>query len=61
MFSVWSRTPFQRDTSNLYFNGVRQENYSLYIEGAAIDLLSGNSFNPNQCAAIYSNSNLFWT
>lgn len=61
VFALWSRIPFQRNTSNLYFNGVRQENYSLYIEGAAIDLLSGNSFNPAPCAALYSNSNLFWT
>lgn len=60
-FSLWPRIPFQRDTSNVYFNGVRQQNYSLYIEGAAIDLLSGNSFNPGMCASLYANSNLYWT
>ena len=60
VFSVLIPSRFQRNTSNVYFNGVRQENRRLYIEGSSIDLLSGNSFNPSECNMLYSNSDLYW-
>lgn len=59
-YTVLVPTIFQRNTSNIYLNGVRQENRSLYIEGSSIDLLSGNSFNPGECISLYSNSDLYW-
>ncbi len=52
--------PFWRNTSNEYLNGVRQVNYSLYIEGAIFDLLSGNAFYPELAQPIYTNTDLYW-
>jgi hypothetical protein len=60
VFTVRTGAPFQRNTTNLYLNGVRQQNYSTYTEGAVFDLLSGNSFNPAECVSVYDNSNLYW-
>ncbi len=51
---------FWRNTSNEYLNGVRQVNYSLYIEGAIFDLLSGNAFYPELAQPIYTNTDLYW-
>lgn len=52
--------PFWRNTSNEYLNGIRQVNYSLYIEGATFDLMSGNLFDPGLARPIYDNTNLYW-
>lgn len=52
--------PFWRNTSNEYLNGVRQINYSTYIEGALFDLLSGTAFYPKLARPIYENTDLYW-
>lgn len=51
---------FNRNSSNVYINGVRQQNYSTYTEGSVIDLLSGNSFNPSDTQSVYDNNDLYW-
>jgi hypothetical protein len=61
VYTVVNTVPFQRNTSAVYYNGVRQQIRSLYTEGANIDLLSGNSFNPGECVSLYENSDLYWT
>jgi len=61
VYTVINTVPFQRNTSAVYYNGVRQEIRSSYVEGASIDLLSGNSFNPGECASLYENSDLYWS
>jgi len=61
VYTVINTVPFQRNTSAVYFNGVRQEIGSLYTEGSSIDLLSGNAFNPGVCLPLYGNSDLFWS
>jgi hypothetical protein len=58
--SLITGTKFSRNTSNIYFNGLRQQNKVSYIEGAIFDLLSGNSFNYSGSADIYDNNGLFW-
>jgi len=60
IFTVQTGAPFQRDTSNLYLNGVRQQNYSTYTEGAIFDLLSGNFFDPAICVPVYDDDGLYW-
>ncbi len=52
--------PFQRNTSNVYRNGVRQPIYRTYIEGATFDMLSGNSFDPDDVSNLYGNTNFYW-
>ncbi len=52
--------PFWRNTANEYLNGIRQVNYSLYIEGAIFDLLSGTTFYPELARPIYTNTDLYW-
>lgn len=52
--------PFWRNTSNEYINGIRQVNYSRYIEGGTFDLLSGNLFNPADTFMIYGDTDLYW-
>lgn len=52
--------PFARDTTNLYFNGLRQQNSVDYVEGAIHDYLSGNSFNENGNTMIYDNNGNYW-
>lgn len=59
-YTLWTGAKFWRDTTNLYRNGVRQENKVLYIEGSLIDKLSGNAFDTSICSTLYSNSDLFW-
>lgn len=59
-FSLWTGNRFWRDTSNEYLNGVRQENYSLYTEGAIFDMLSGNRFNPDACSILYDDNGNYW-
>lgn len=59
-FSVRQLAPFSRNTSNLYFNGLRQKNKADYIEGANIDLLSGNFYNYSGVQNIYDNNGDFW-
>jgi len=51
---------FNKNSSNVYVNGVRQQNYSTYTEGAVIDLLSGNSFDPSDIQSVYDNNDLYW-
>lgn len=51
---------FQRDTSAVYLNGVRQQNRASYIEGATFDLLSGDFFNPSGVTNVYDDNDLFW-
>lgn len=53
---------FDRDTSNVYINGIRQGIGLDYIEGSAFDLLSGNYFNNSQnyLNFIYNDNNTFW-
>jgi hypothetical protein len=58
--SVFSIIPFSRNTSNLYFNGLRQLNKKDYIEGAFVDLLSGNYYNSSGIQNIYNDNNLYW-
>lgn len=52
--------PFWRDTSNVYLNGVRQEEDSLYIEGSPFDLLSGQFFNYSGVVSVYNDNELYW-
>lgn len=58
--AVFTGAPFQRGTSNIYFNGIRQIFDSQYVEGATFDLLSGNQFNPAQTDLVYDNTDLYW-
>lgn len=59
-FTVQVTTPFWRDTSAVYLNGVRQEENSLYMEGGQFDLLSGQFFNYSGVASIYDGNDLYW-
>lgn len=59
-FSLWTGLRFWRNTSNEYLNGVRQEEYGMYIEGAIFDMLSGNIFNPSDCITLYDNNGNYW-
>lgn len=51
---------FQRNTSNIYLNGIRQPNKLAYIESAKFDLLSGTYFNYSGVESIYDNTDLYW-
>jgi len=51
---------FNKNTSNIYKNGLKQILYGDYIEGATFDMLSGNRFNASQCSNMYNNNNLYW-
>lgn len=59
-YTIWTGARFWRNTSNVYRNGVRQENKVLYIEGAMVDKLSGQFFNPADCVSLYQNTDLYW-
>lgn len=59
-FAVRQFAPFSRNTSNLYFNGLRQKNKADYIEGANVDLLSGNLYNYSGNQNIYNNNGNYW-
>lgn len=59
-FTVQITQPYWRNTSNIYLNGVRQQEYALYIEGGAFDLLSGQQFDYSGISTIYDNTDLFW-
>lgn len=59
-FTIQTPTIFSRDTSSVYLNGVRQEEYSLYIEGSPYDLLSGQFFNYSGINSVYDDTDLFW-
>lgn len=59
-FTVQVTNPFQRDTSNIYLNGVRQQEAVLYIEGGQYDLLSGQFFNYSGVASVYDGNDLYW-
>lgn len=60
IFSFFTGVSFQKDTSNVYINGVRQRNKSMYVEGAIFDKLSGNYYNNRDGISIYDNNNLYW-
>ena len=59
-FNVKTVAPFSRNTTNLFFNGLRQKNRNDYIEGAFVDLLSGNSYNYSGAQNIYDNNDNYW-
>lgn len=59
-FNISTGLTFQRNTSNIYVNGIRQQNYLTYTEGAIFDLLSGNNYNPSLCTELYNNNNNYW-
>lgn len=59
-FTVQIASPFWRDTSNVYLNGVRQQEYVLYTEGSKYDLLSGQYFDYSGINNIYDNNDLYW-
>lgn len=59
-FTVRQFTPFWRDTSSVYLNGVRQQENALYVEGSRFDLLSGQFFNYANVANVYGDDDLFW-
>jgi hypothetical protein len=59
-FTVQMPSAFWRDTSNIYLNGVRQQEFVLYTEGSKYDLLSGQSFDYSNVATIYNNNDLYW-
>lgn len=53
---------FDRDSSSVYLNGVRQGNGLDYIEGSVWDMFSGNYFNntQNYQTIIYNDNNNYW-
>lgn len=59
-FSIKTLNKFGKDSANLYFNGLRQRNKQDYIEGAFVDLLSGNFYNDFEVQNIYNDNNLYW-
>jgi hypothetical protein len=59
-FTVLTTSPFWRDTSAVYLNGVRQQEDSLYVEGGVFDLLSGQRFSYQNVENIYDDNDLFW-
>lgn len=59
-FTIQVTNPYQRDTSNIYLNGVRQQEGVLYIEGGQYDLLSGQFFNYSGIASVYDSNDLYW-
>lgn len=59
-FNLKITTPFSRNTSNLYINGLRQKNKNDYLEGAFVDLLSGNFYNYSGIENIYDNNDNYW-
>ena len=59
-YTLWTGARYWRDTSNVYLNGVRQEERALYTEGAIFDRLSGNLFNLATCTTLYANTDLVW-
>jgi len=61
-YSLLSGQKFDRDSSNVYLNGVRQGNGIDYIEGSVWDMLSGNYFNntQNYQTIIYNDNNNYW-
>jgi hypothetical protein len=59
-FTLQICNPYQRDTSNIYLNGVRQQENVLYVEGGRFDLLSGQYFNYSGVANVYDGNGLYW-
>jgi hypothetical protein len=61
-YSELSGQRFNRDSSNVYLNGIRQGLGIDYIEGSVWDMLSGNYFNNSQNyqIIIYNDNNNFW-
>lgn len=59
-YSVHTGASFDRNSSNVYRNGVRQQLRNQYIEGAVFDLLSGSIYNPQQAVTIYGNDDTNW-
>jgi len=59
-FTVHSVATFWRDTSNIYLNGVRQQEGVLYIEGGSYDLMSGQFFDYSGIANLYNDDDLYW-
>lgn len=59
-FTVALFSPFWRDTSATYLNGVRQQENSLYVEGGAFDLLSGQAFDYTNVTNLYDDNDSYW-
>lgn len=51
---------FDRDSSMVYLNGIRNGLGLDYEEGAVYDMLSGNYYNKQAIITIYNDNNLYW-
>ena len=58
--ALYSGEKFNRNSSNVYQNGIRLFNRSDYIEGSKFDMLTGNNFNEYNNTIIYNNNELYW-
>jgi len=59
-YSVLYSGKFDRNTSNLYMNGLRQRLYTDFVEGGAYDLLLSNSYNSSNNLPLYTNDGSNW-
>ncbi len=59
-FSTKTGMKFNRNTSNIYTNGVRQRKAQAYLEGAIFDNLSGNLYDNSAQFTVYGNGDLYW-
>lgn len=60
-YTVKTGIRFDRDSSMVYINGVRQGINLDYQEGAIYDMLSGNYYNNTEIIEIYNDNNLYWS
>lgn len=51
---------FQRNTSQLFSSGYRQEIGATYLENSAIDLLKGSGLFETNLAAVYNDEGTYW-
>lgn len=59
-FTFKNISKFDRNTSNIYLNGIREQINKQYIECGLYDNFSGNYYNNLNQIVIYNNNNLFW-
>lgn len=59
-YTVLYSGKFDRGSSNLYFNGQRQQLDSDFVEGGRYDLLLSNSFNEYVNTTVYDNNGESW-
>lgn len=57
---IYTGNKFSRNTSLVFFNGLRQLNKYDYIEDSKFDLINQNNYNENNLFTIYNNDNLYW-